>query len=85
MNHIVADYILNVIVMNYGSAISFTIKTAIVYFTNSTSSWQKFKQIKRRYSDEGNGRCAIEVIMSFFGWNGMHDSKAQESLQVYTW
>ena len=29
-----------------------------------------FRQIQLRYSDGKNGRCAIGVIMSYFGWNG---------------
>jgi hypothetical protein len=28
------------------------------------------RQIQLRYSDGKNGRCAIGVIMSYFGWNG---------------
>ena len=31
---------------------------------------KQFKQIQLRYSDGGNGRCAIGVIMSYFGWDG---------------
>ena len=29
-----------------------------------------FTQIRKRYSDGQNGRCAIGVIMSYYGWNG---------------
>ena len=29
-----------------------------------------FTQIRKRYSDGHNGRCAIGVIMSYHGWNG---------------
>jgi hypothetical protein len=28
---------------------------------------------KKRYSDGGDGRCAVGVIMSYFGWNGKDD------------
>jgi hypothetical protein len=27
-----------------------------------------------RYSDGHNGRCAIGLIMSYFGWNGKNDT-----------
>jgi hypothetical protein len=36
----------------------------------------KFSQVRKRYSDGHNGRCAIGVIMSYFGWNGKDDSHA---------
>jgi hypothetical protein len=29
-----------------------------------------FTQIQNRYSDGHNGRCAIGVLMSYYGWNG---------------
>ena len=35
---------------------------------------KQFRQIKERYSDELDGRCAIGVIMSYLGWNGIHGS-----------
>ena len=31
---------------------------------------KQFTQIIERYSDGRNGRCAIGVIMSYFGWDG---------------
>src|SRR5918996_5799191 len=31
---------------------------------------RQFRQIKERYSDGHNGRCAIGVILSYFGWDG---------------
>ena len=34
---------------------------------------KQFTQITERYSDEHNGRCAIGVIMSYFGWNGKNE------------
>jgi hypothetical protein len=37
---------------------------------------RQFKQIRKLYSDELDGRCAIGVIMSYFDWNGKHDSDA---------
>lgn len=37
---------------------------------------KKFRQIKGRYSDGDNGRCAIGAIMSYHGWNGKDDSQA---------
>jgi hypothetical protein len=37
-------------------------------------------QIAERYSDGLNGRCALGVIMSYFGWNGRDDSNASSKL-----
>jgi hypothetical protein len=34
---------------------------------------KQFKQITERYSDGNNGRCALGVIMSYFGWDGRED------------
>jgi hypothetical protein len=34
---------------------------------------KQFRQIQSRYSDGKNGRCAIGVIMSYFGWDGRVD------------
>jgi hypothetical protein len=34
---------------------------------------KQFKQIQMQYSDGHNGRCAIGVIMSYFGWDGKDD------------
>jgi hypothetical protein len=31
---------------------------------------KQFTQIREQYSDGLNGRCAIGVIMSYYGWNG---------------
>jgi hypothetical protein len=30
-----------------------------------------FTQIRKRYSDRHNGRCAAGVIMSYYGWDGI--------------
>jgi hypothetical protein len=35
---------------------------------------KRFRQIQNQYSDGGNGRCALGVIMSYHGWNGIDDS-----------
>ena len=35
---------------------------------------KQFKQIKRRFSDEHNGRCAMGLILSYYGWNGHSDA-----------
>jgi hypothetical protein len=37
---------------------------------------KQFTQIREQYSDGFNGRCAIGVIMSYYGWNGKHRSDA---------
>jgi hypothetical protein len=31
---------------------------------------KQFTQIREEYSDGRNGRCAIGVIMSYYGWSG---------------
>ena len=41
---------------------------------------KQFTQVRRRYSDGHNGRCATGVIMSYYGWNGKDDSKAAGKL-----
>ena len=41
---------------------------------------KKFRQVRRRYSDGHDGRCAVGVIMSYYGWNGKDDSHAREKL-----
>ena len=40
----------------------------------------QFTQITKRYSDGRNGRCAIGVLMSYYGWNGKDDSDAASKL-----
>jgi hypothetical protein len=37
---------------------------------------KKFRQVRKRYSDGHNGRCAVGVVMSYYGWNGKDDSHA---------
>ena len=41
---------------------------------------KQFTQIIERYSDGHDGRCAIGVIMSYFGWNGKDDYRASGKL-----
>ena len=41
---------------------------------------KQFKQITERYSDGHNGRCALGVIMSYYGWNGKDDFQAASKL-----
>jgi hypothetical protein len=33
---------------------------------------KQFTQIREQYSDGLHGRCAIGVIMSYYGWNGKY-------------
>jgi hypothetical protein len=40
---------------------------------------KQFKQIKRRFSDERNGRCAMGVILSYYGWDGRLNSLCDAS------
>ena len=37
---------------------------------------KQFRQIRLRYSDGDDGRCAMGVIMSYYGWNGREDFDA---------
>jgi hypothetical protein len=37
---------------------------------------KQFTQIREQYSNGLNGRCAIGVIMSYYGWDGKHKSDA---------
>jgi 3'-phosphoadenosine 5'-phosphosulfate sulfotransferase (PAPS reductase)/FAD synthetase len=41
---------------------------------------KQFKQIQMQYSDGHNGRCALGVIMSYYGWDGKDDSQAAKKL-----
>ncbi|MGB8641880.1 MAG: hypothetical protein WCD28_06305, partial [Nitrososphaeraceae archaeon] len=41
---------------------------------------KQFRQIVERYSDGHDGRCALGVIMSHYGWNGKDDSDASSKL-----
>ena len=41
---------------------------------------KQFTQITERYSDGINGRCAMGVIMSYYGWNGKDDTQASGKL-----
>lgn len=41
---------------------------------------KQFRQIKKLYSDELDGRCVIGVIMSYYGWDGKHHFDASNSL-----
>jgi hypothetical protein len=41
---------------------------------------KRYTQITERYSDGHNGRCAIGVIMSYYGWDGEVDSRASRKL-----
>ncbi len=41
---------------------------------------KQYRQITERYSDGDNGRCALGLIMSYYGWNGRDDSQAASKL-----
>jgi hypothetical protein len=41
---------------------------------------KRFTQIKKKYSDGHNGRCAIGVIMSYYGWDGKESAFASSEL-----
>jgi hypothetical protein len=41
---------------------------------------KRFTQVRKRYSDGRNGRCAVGLIMSYYGWNGKDDQDAAKIL-----
>ena len=41
---------------------------------------KQFRQIQMRYSDGHKGRCAIGLLMSFYGWDGKDDLDATKRL-----
>ena len=41
---------------------------------------KQFTQITKRYSDGNNGRCAIGVVMSYYGWDGKIDFDTANNL-----
>jgi hypothetical protein len=41
---------------------------------------KQFRQITGRYSDGHDGRCALGVLMSYYGWDGQDDSQAASKL-----
>ena len=41
---------------------------------------KQFRQIRMRYSDGTNGRCAMGVIMSYYGWDGREEFDAVNNL-----
>jgi|SRR5918996_490217 hypothetical protein len=43
---------------------------------------KQFRQITEQYSDGRNGRCAMGVILSFFGWDGKPDSDLTPSIKA---
>jgi hypothetical protein len=43
------------------------------YFSRAVCCFRHNSPITERYSDGHNGRCALGVIMSYYGWNGKDD------------
>ncbi len=43
---------------------------------------KQFTQITERYSDGYNGRCALGVIWSYFGWEGKPNSDMTMSIKA---
>jgi hypothetical protein len=41
---------------------------------------KQFTQIREQYSDGLNGRCAMGVIMSYYGWDGKDSPGAERKL-----
>ena len=42
---------------------------------------KKFTQVREQYSDGNNGKCAIGVLMSYFGCDGKHRFDTTNTLQ----
>jgi hypothetical protein len=43
---------------------------------------KQFTQIQKSYSDGYNGRCAVGVIMSYYGWSDKADPDASRRLKA---
>jgi hypothetical protein len=43
---------------------------------------KQFTQVQTQYSDGHHGRCALGVIMSYFGWDGTDDFDVAKVLFV---
>ena len=43
---------------------------------------KQFRQITERYSDGHDGRCAMGVILSYFGWDGKANSDLTRSVKA---
>jgi hypothetical protein len=41
---------------------------------------KQYTQITEQYSDGHDGRCAVGVIMSYYGWDGKEDSRSSKKL-----
>jgi hypothetical protein len=41
---------------------------------------KQFTQIREQYTDGLNGRCAMGVIMSYYGWDGKCSTNAERKL-----
>jgi hypothetical protein len=41
---------------------------------------KRFRQIQKKYSDGHTGRCAIGVIMSYYGWDGKESALESSEL-----
>jgi hypothetical protein len=41
---------------------------------------KRFRQIQKKYSDGRDGRCAIGVIMSYYGWDGKESALESSEL-----
>jgi hypothetical protein len=41
---------------------------------------KRSRQIQKKYSDGRNGRCAIGVIMSYYGWDGKESALESSEL-----
>jgi hypothetical protein len=57
----------------YDESATTTFQAGIDDISNSPSIWKTVTQTQMQYSDGKNGRCAIGVIMSYFGWDGTDD------------
>ena len=62
------------------TAATATVNARTDYTSNTTYLWKTIQAVKKLYSDEPDGRCAIGVIMEYYGWDGKHNSDMTKSL-----
>jgi hypothetical protein len=56
------------------------LKQAMTVSQNLRIYGKQFVQIRKKYSDGRNGRCAIGVIMSYYGWDGKESALESSEL-----
>ena len=57
------------------------LKQKLIIFQILHEYGKKFAQVREQYSDGNNGRCAIGVLVSYFGWDDKHRFYTRNTLQ----